>query len=488
MEARLLEPAGAFKVVGFMTKDRPITRREFLRTAGRTGLTVGLAAGLGGVLGSCSDESDVSNTIATIGTTQGGASTTVATTAERGREINIGVVSARSGPLALFGKADEWWTQYAALVCSQGVVCGDNKLHQPVFVVEDSRSDPERAAGAASRLIAEAQVDVIITSGNARLVNAVAERAEALGCPCLSGFHQWRPFVHDRGDRSLAPFRWTYAHAQGLEDIAAVYLAMWEQLPTNRTVGFVFQDDANGRLWADSRTGLPPAAESAGYEGVLPDPVPAGEDDYSKCIGELVRDGCEVCCAVMPASDFIAFWKQALELDFRPKIVTAGDALAFPQALEAMGPRARNLTAECLWHPSWPYADSLTGSSAQQLAEDYMAKTGELWIAPLAQYSKFEWAVDVFKRVADVDSKEAFVAEVRRTKVDTCLGRIDFTLPMGTVGVAGSARPADNVCKAPVSGVQWVAGGALEFQPTIVANNGWPTLPAAGRVVPLDYD
>jgi branched-chain amino acid transport system substrate-binding protein len=471
-----------------MTADRPITRREFLRTAGRTGLAVGLAAGLGGALGSCSDESEVSNTIATIGTTGVGASTTVATTAERGREIKIGVVSARSGPLALFGRADEWWTKYAAFVCSQGVVCGDRKLHQPVFVVEDSRSDPERAAGAAYSLIAEAQVDVVITSGNASVVNAVAEGAEMLGCPCLTGFHQWRPFVHNRDDRSQPPLRWTYAHAQGLEDIAAVYVAMWEQLPTNRKVGFVFQDDANGRLWADSDTGLPPAAESAGYECVLSAPVPAGEDDYSKCIGELVRSGCEVCCTAMPASDFITFWKRALELDFRPKIVTAGDALAFPQALEAMGPRARNLTAEGLWHPSWPYSDSLTGASAQRLAEDYMAKTGEQWIAPLAQYSKFEWAVDVFKRVVDLGNKEAVAAEVRRTKVDTCMGRIDFTLPVGAAGVAGSARPAENVCKAPVSGVQWVAGGALDFQPTTVANSGWPALPVAGEVVPLTYD
>lgn len=473
---------------GFVGGNRPITRREFLRTAGRTGLAVGLAAGLGGALGSCNAESEGSNTIATIGTTQAGASTTVASMAERGRELKIGVVSARSGPLALFGKADEWWTRYAVLACSQGLVCGDHKLHQPVFVLDDSGSDRERAATVATSLIVEAQVDVVITAGSAWVVNAVAEQAEALGCPCLTGFHQWRPFVDERAERSRAPFRWTYAHTQGVEDLAAVYLDMWGQLPTNKQVGLVFQDDVNGRLWADAETGLPPAAKSAGYGCILCDPVLAGEDDYTKCIGELLRNGCEVCCAVMPATDFITFWKRATELGFRPKIVTAGDALVFPQALEAMGPRARNLTAECLWHPNWPYADSLTGSSAQQLAEDYMAETGEQWIAPLAQYSKFEWAVDVFKRVADLDDREAVVAEVRRTKVDTCLGRIDFTLPVGAAGAGGSVRPSENVCKAPVCGVQWVAGGAVDFQPTIVANSGWPALPVAGEVVPLTYE
>jgi branched-chain amino acid transport system substrate-binding protein len=263
---------------------------------------------------------------------------------------------------------------------------------------------------------------------------------------------------------------------------------MWDQLPTNKKAGLVFQDDANGRLWADPQSGLRPVAESAGYECTLPGLATAGEDDYGETIAELVRNGCEICCAVMPASDFITFWKQAVAKGFQPKIVTAGDALVFPQALEAIGPPARDLSAEGLWHPSWPYADSISGASAQALAEDYTAKTGEQWIASLAQYSKFEWAVDVFKRVADLDSKEAIVAEVRRTAVDTCLGRIDFTLPVGKAGGAGAGRPAENVCKAPVTGVQWTAAGALRFQPTTVANNGWSALPVEGEMAPLAYD
>lgn len=471
-----------------MTRQRQITRREFLRTAGRAGVAVGLAAGFGGVFSSCNDGSEVSNTIATIGTAQTETSSTVTTAAEQGREIKIGVVSARTGPLALFGKADDWWTGYAASVCSEGVVCGDNKLHRPAFVVKDSGSDPERAADAAQGLIAEAQVDVLITSGNAGLVGAVAERAEVLSCPCLSGFHPWQPFIYERGIHAHAPRKWAFAHAHGLEDMGAVYIAMWDQLPTNKKVGLVLQDDSNGRLWVDPQTGLRPAVEAAGYECIVPDPVSAGEDDYSHFISELARNGCEICCAIMPASDFIDFWKQAAAKGFQPKIATVGDALIFPQALQAMGLLGRNLTAECLWHPSWPYADSLTGSSAELLAEDYTAKTGEQWIAPLAQYSTFEWAIDVYKRVAALDSKEAVLAEVRRTRVDTCLGRIDFTLTVGGTGVAGAGRPAENVCKAPVCGVQWVAGGALRFQPTIVANRGWPALPVASAVVPLAYD
>ncbi len=41
-------------------------------------------------------------------------------------------------------------------------------------------------------------------------------------------------------------FKWTYAYAIGLEDIAGNYLAMWDQVETNKKVGFVFADGPGG--------------------------------------------------------------------------------------------------------------------------------------------------------------------------------------------------------------------------------------------------
>ena len=152
--------------------------------------------------------------------------------------------------------------------------------------------------------------------------------------------------MFSEADGRAASFKWTYAHAVGLDDIAANYLTMWEQLLTNKKVGLVFHDDAGGRLWVDESGGLPPMAAALGYECVLPSLVPVGDDDFSGSIAEFIRDGCEICCAVLPAVDFITFWKQAAALDYRPKIMTGGEALMFPQALEAIGPRAHHLTAE----------------------------------------------------------------------------------------------------------------------------------------------
>jgi branched-chain amino acid transport system substrate-binding protein len=471
-----------------MTTGRPVSRREFLKIAGAAGAIAGLGAGFGGIVGACRESGETSNTIATIAVGQTSSSTQALSGPETGREIKVGLVSAESGPLALFGRADAWWTEYARAALPEGALCGDGKRHRFVFFVEDSRSDPGTAALAADKLISEGKVDLITCSGSADLVNPVADRAEALGCPCLSSFHQWRPFVFGRTRDLETPFKWTYAHAIGLEDIITNYLALWEQVETNRKVGFIFADDANGRVWADAATGLPQAAAAQGYEGVLPGLLQAESNDYSPLISEFVKNGCEICCGAMAAADFIAFWRQVLELEYRPKIVTIGDALLFPQALEALGSGAYNLTAESLWQPDWPFTDSITGSSAQQLASDYMTRTGEQWIAPIAQYAKFEWAVDVFKRVWDLDNKDAIIAEVRTTKLDTCLGPIDFTSAIDMTDVAKSRRPTENVYKAPVAGVQWVKGDKFEFQANTVTSGDRSDLPVTGTVQTMVYD
>jgi branched-chain amino acid transport system substrate-binding protein len=465
---------------------KPITRREFLKLAARAGAALGFGAGLGGVVGSCGEKVDVSNTIATIAGVETG--TTATTSAERGRDIRIGVVSAGTGTQALFGKADQWWMEYAGVACPEGVLCGDNRVHRFVFSVEDSRSDSDVAAQGAENLISNAEVDMITCSGGVNVINAVAERAEALGCPCLTSFHQWRPFVSRHGHDPQTPFKWTYAHALGLEDIVANYVAMWEQVVTNRKVGLVVTDDDQARMWADPSLGLPPVAGELGYQVVIAEPLLAGAGDCTDEISLLMKEGCEICCAVMSPEDLFTFWRGSSRLGFRPKVVTTGLALLFPHALEAMGSGARDFTAESLWQPDWPYTDSITGSPAAVLAEDYVARTGEQWIAPLAQYAKFEWAVDIYRRVKDLDNKETVVEQVRRTRLETCLGPIDFTAPLDTPEPGMGRRPSDNVCKAPVAGAQWVGGGALKFRPVTVANSGWPEIPVTGAMRPMTYE
>lgn len=481
-----------------MSIEQPISRREFLRAIAKIGAVVGCGGGLAAIVSAC-DETDVSsNTTATIRpgettttttepTTTITTTTTVAARPESGRPLRIGLVSAKSGVLALSGKADDWWVALGLEAVGEGIVCGDGKLRAVRIAVRDCRSDPVVAARLASDLISGERVDLIMCSGDSAIVNAVADQAEARGCPCIADSVLWQSFVNGRGGSADKPFEWTYAHAFGLEDVVANYLAMWRQVATNKRVGVVLSDDIDGRIWGDATGGVAALAPEEGYECVVPSPYPASSTDFLPQIEEFVKSGCEICCCVMKTSEFVTFWRQAAGQGYRPKIVTVSGGLRFPQSVEVVGSTALNATGECLWHPSWPYRDSLTGKSAQQLVEDYQAKTGDQWTVALAQYAKFEWAVQAFKKAESIIDKEEVMARVRSAKLDTCRGPLDFTAPIAMAGPALSRRPAQNVYKVPVGGIQWVSGSMFPFEPRMIAGVKHPELPVEGVLQAMVY-
>jgi len=397
------------------------------------------------------------------------------------------VVSAKTGPLALFGKADEWWIALGSEAVREGIVCGDGKLRQVAFSVRDCRSVPSVAAGVASGLISDVRVDLLMCSGGTDIVLGVSERAETLGCPCLVDFVEWRSLLSGREAAAAPEPTWTYAHAFGLEDVAANYAAMWIQLSTNKKVGLVLPDDTDGRMWADTNAGLAASLTASGYEWVMPGLYQPGTLDFIPHISELVKNGCEICCCLMQTADFITFWTQAAQQAYRPKIVTVSRGLLFPHALEAAGAGALSITTECLWQPEWPYGDSLTGKSARELADDYQSKTGEQWTVALAQYAKFEWAVQAFKRARSIIDKEEVLSQVRTAKLDTCRGPLDFTLPVASDASSAGRRPAKNICRAPVGGAQWIKGARFLFEPALVARAGNPDLSIVGRMQPMVY-
>jgi branched-chain amino acid transport system substrate-binding protein len=235
------------------------------------------------------------------------------------------------------------------------------------------------------------------------------------------------------------------------------------------------------------KTGLPPAVQAAGYEYFLSDLYTVGTEDYTKYISDFKKNGCEICCGTVITPDFTNFWKQSVQQGYNPKVLTIGKALLFPQTLDAIGSVAYNATVEGVWEPSWPYKDSITGKTCQEMADAYMADTNEQWTAPIAQYAKYEWAVDVFKRVKNLDDKEEIIAAVDSTKMGTCLGPIDFTAPVDIVDLAKSQHPVKNVYKCPVGGAQWIKGQKFGFEPVMVSNANHADLPVVAKVQPMAY-
>lgn len=475
-----------------MGADKEVSRREFLKIAGVAGAAVGLGAGMGGLIAACGGSEETTTTSAAATTTTAGSTETTAAPAETtttagvegGRDIKIGVLTPLTGALASFAKPDKWIVDTVAKTLKDGVVCGDGKLHKFQFLVEDTQSSASRAAQVAGDLILNSQVDMILASSSPDNVNPAADQCEANGVPLLANFVPWQPFYLGRGATPDKPFKWTYMYHFGLEDAAEVRIGMWKQVQTNNKVGLLFPNDSDGAAWANEKTGFTPKVIAAGYQVTQPSLHDTAAEDFTQQIAEFKKNGCEICSGIETPPLFTNFWKQAIQQGYNPKICCFGKALLFHETLIALGDSGVGLSDEVVWHPTFPYKSSLTGQTCQELADQYTADTGEGWTEPIGQYGKFEWMVDVYKRMTDIDDKEQFPPVVQATKMDTINGPIDFTLPvkMGTV------HPVLNVFKIRIAAGQWVKtdGGKWPYDLVLCFAND-PAIPTSAQLQPMKY-
>jgi branched-chain amino acid transport system substrate-binding protein len=429
-----------------------VSRRQFLKAAGAAGAVVGLGGGLGGLLAGCGDEESSDTTASTAGSSSGSTSAG----GQKGREIKIGFVAPLTGPLASFGEADQFCVDEWKAALGEGLDI--NGTVYPInFIVKDSQSNSGRAAEVAGDLINNDGIDLMVVASTPDTVNPVADQCEASGMPCISNDTPWQPYYFGRGATPEKGFQWTYHF---LEDVIANFTDMWSQIETNKVVGAMFPNDPDGNAWGDEKTGLPPALAEKGYTLVDPGRFQQGSDDFSAQISKFKAEGCEIMTGVMIPPDFTTFWKQAQQQGFKPKIASVGKCLLFPASVEALGDIADGLTTEVWWTPTHPFKSSLTGQTAQELADAYTAKTNKQWTQPLLHYALFEVAADVLKRASSIDDKQAIVDAIKATKMDTIAGPVDW-----------STGPVPNVSKTPLVGGQWVKSGSpWPFDLKVVSN------------------
>ncbi|MCE5254524.1 MAG: ABC transporter substrate-binding protein [Actinomycetia bacterium] len=473
-----------------------MSRRQFLKLAGVTGATIGLGAGLGGLAAACGEETAETTTTAAqtttttaqttttaAQTTTSGAATTTSAGPEAGREVKIGIVAPATGALAAFSSAVNWSVERVNEFAKDGLVAGDGKNHPLKLITLDTQSDSSRAAQVTGDLIQNYKVDMIISAGSPETVNPSADQCEALGMPSLSCNVPWQAFHFGRGGTPESSFKWTYAMALGLEQIVGGYIDMWATLQTNKVVGALWPNTADGQSWSNEETGAPPMLKAAGYSLVFPGLYPPGAEDYTAQISDYKKAGCEIVTGATSAPDFTNFWTQAVQRGLRPKAMTIGLALLFPESAEAVGDIVVGCTSELLWHPSWSFKSSLTGETCQQLADDYEARSGQQWSPAIPQYARLEWAIDVLKRTKNLDDKEEIIANVASTNMQTCWGPVDFTAPVQM----GTDHPTPNVVRTPTAGGQWVKGTKHRFEIIPVSNKFAPGTEVVGTVQPITY-
>jgi len=388
--------------------------------------------------------------------------------------IKIGHVSPKTGPLAGFGEADAFILEQVRGILAKGLQNG-GKTYKVEIVSKDSQSSASRASEVASELILGDKVNLIVASAAPDTTNPVADQAEVNEVPCVTTNCPWQPYFFGRKGDPKKGFTWTWHFFWGLEDVIASYLPMWDQLPTNKVVGGLFPNDADGNAWGDAKNGLPPALTKAGYKLIDPGRYQVMNNDFTSQISAFKAAGCEMVVGNMIPPDFATFWSQAAQQGFRPKIVTIGKALLFPSAVESLGPRGDGLSTEIWWTPNFPFKSGLTGQSARELTEAYTKATSRPWTQPIGyQHALFEVAVDILKRAKDLNDPKSILEAITSTNYQSMVGPVRWT-----------GQPVKNVTKTPLVAGQWVRQANGKFDLVIAENKSAPAIPVGGKLKPL---
>ena len=389
----------------------------------------------------------------------------------QGARIRVGYVTPQSGPLAAFAEADQFILDVFA--------ASDAGANFEV-IVKDSQSNPNRAAEVAQELIVDDEVELMLVASTPETTNPVTTTCENEGIPCVSTVAPWQPwFIGQQGNPgdpgSWRPFDYAFHFFWGLEDVIAVFTNMWGRIDTNKSVGGLFPNDGDGNAWGDPVLGFPPVLAEQGYTLTDPGRYQNLTDDFSAQINAFKQASAEIVTGVVIPPDFTTFWTQAKQQGYTPKIASIGKAILFPQAVEALGETGHNLSSEVWWSPAHPFASSLDGTSAGDLAQGFTDATGRQWTQPIGfVHALFEVAADVMGRVSDTGDADEVASAIAATRLDSIVG------PLSWDGGGLPPFAAGNVAKTPLVGGQWRLQDGGGYDLVVVDNQTAPDVPVGG--------
>ncbi|KPH06580.1 ABC transporter substrate-binding protein (plasmid) [Rhizobium acidisoli] len=396
--------------------------------------------------------------------------------AESGDTLKVGFISPRTGPLGGFGETDGYVLDLARKALANGLQAG-GKTWKVDILDQDTQSDPSRAGQLAKDLINNQAIDLMLAVSTPETINPVADACEAAGIPCLSTVMPWEAWYFGRGAKPGAPspFKWTYHFGFGVEEFHKAYVSQWSLIETNKKVGVMYPNDADGNA---IRAHLAPALAKAGFTIVDPGAYETGTTDFTAQIALFRQEGVEIFNSFPIPPDFAAFWRQAAQqgLTQQIKICQVAKTGLFPSDIEALGDLGMNIGSAAYWHKAFPYKSTLTGVSGTELADGYETASGKQWTQQLgASLALLDAGFDALKASTDVKSKEAVAKALATLKTTTIAGKVDFT-----------SGPVANVSPGPIIGTQWVKaaeGSKFALDYVVTENATDPNVPVGAKLI-----
>src|SRR5271166_789170 len=394
------------------------------------------------------------------------------------KTLKVGFISPRTGALGGFGETDGYILEIVRKAIASGLKVVD-KTYAVEILDRDTQSDPSRAGQLAKTLINSDKVDMMLAVSTPETINPVADACEAASVPCLSTVMPWEAWYFGRGAKpgQPSPFKWTYHFGFGGGEFYKTYVSQWNLLETNKKVGVLYPNDADGNA---IRENLAPALAKAGFTIIDPGPYEDGTTDYSAQIAKFKAEKCEIFNTFPIPPDFAAFWRQAAQQGYTKmvKIAQIAKTGLFPSQIEALGSLGDKLSSACYWHPAFPYSSSLTGISSKDLADGYEKTAGKQWNQQIgATLALFDAGAATIQASSDPANKAAVAKAMSTLKTVTIDGPIDFT-----------SGPVPNVSPGPIIGTQWVkapAGSKWKLDYVVTDHATDPSVPIGAKLVPF---
>lgn len=378
--------------------------------------------------------------------------------------IKIGYLTHRTGPFAPFAEADAFILENAAKALAGGLTIGGRK-YRVEFVAKDDQSNPDRQSNLAAELINKEGVDLML--GQATIGPGIAQQCETNGVPCITTMSPWQAWMFPMKGDPAKGFKNVFHFFWGIDDIANVYLDIWKDLKLPKVIGSAFENTLPGNAMGDLKMGMPAMFAKAGYKIIDLGKFAPGSNDFSTQIQAFKKEGAEIVTGLFAPPEWASFVKQSAQMGYRPKVMTIAKALLFPGGVQALDKSAHGMSTEIWWSPAYPFRSSLTGQTARQLADAYMAATKKEWTQPIGvMHALIETGIAALKASGDPKNPQKVADAIRGLKQDTVIGRLDF---------AGSG--IKNVSKMRVVGGQWIIDDKGKLDIVVTHNGTAPEIP-----------
>ncbi len=391
--------------------------------------------------------------------------------------IKLGYIGAKSGWLANFNVPDPWIIAKVKKAYAGGLKV-NGRTYTLDIIVKDNQSDNDVSARVSNELVLRDRCDFVL-GNNGSAILGIGPLADARGVPALTGMAPWQAFVLGRGKMpgpGYTGFPFSFHLGFGVEDMLTDYVATWDQLPTNKIVGSLWQDDPAGRAFGDVHFGVPAVAAKAGYKEVQGGFFQMTNNDFSNQVTKFKNAGVDIIVSYSSPEQMVVIVNQMAQQKLHAKILTIAGAPLFPASIEALGDHGDGLTTEVWWTPDWPYKSPITGQTAKEFAAEWEKDTGKQWTQPLG-YTMALWdaGMAALQQSSNPKDKKAIRDSLKALDVETLTGQIDF-----------KNTHIPNVSKTPMTTGQWnlTKGGRFKYELLVVTNKTSPDIPVQSPVKP----